>query len=838
MKKFSALLLGILSTISAAQLKVPSDGSVIYQDTKFMPIVGLHSSGQFIPMQVNASGELETTGSDSPYSPISTQSKVPSTGALMIDTGDGIGIRGAPLIGLDPDGNLVPIAVDGDGKMMTVGGGGGGGSGITSLNGISVASQTFLAGVTGADFNIASSGSQHRFNIPTASSTVRGALSATDWTTFNAKVSSAQLNGVSVALQAQINGVTVTWPLNSPNSTSPQYRTGGDDDSGVGGTGDGSVWLMANGFKRVNVQQNFTEFLGPVTANSNMDIAGTLTVGAFDVPAGSVDLTTDVTGVLPIANGGTGASSWGPFGTIPFQGSGGTLETDWSSLNYNSANKQLTVPQIFSNLTINSVTSAVVYESARFQPTLSGTFLYITPGIVVGATLQGVSLANAAQSFDFSNTYTGANSLPNGVIDFNIHHNFQNNTTNLGPFKSFAFNNSFNDHDSITLVDSNNIVGVTSNVGNYKVLDAHDQFLAGSTVNNYSSVNTNASFYGGLGNYIGINDQPTFYVSPSSYIGINISAQGGVTVSDPIALNLSSDNLYSSTAFVRPKAMQHNGKGVIAFTTVTTLPNSHPSVVDSVNNMISAVVVPVGSPLSGTGSLGWNFGGFIDAQANVSLDPIAAGINAAGWVSLVGISSGVTVAQAGGTISVPVNASGISSGATGGHLGAYKHYQAFPFFPGGGSNTLGDMVGFGIPSGFCTGPSGVCRGFDFQDPGSESYTAGSIVADGDVSFGSVYADPNAEVVTPSAAFSNTISSSLQRYIIAPTTTIAAATVTMPSSPINGQLLTIACNDNDVTSLTHLPNSGQTLKHALTGCTVTQSGEWIFKTSGSTWWRTR
>jgi hypothetical protein len=48
-------------------------------------------------------------------------------------------------------------------------------------------SQTFATGTTGTDFNISSSGSIHTFHIPTASSTVRGLLSSSDWSTFNNK---------------------------------------------------------------------------------------------------------------------------------------------------------------------------------------------------------------------------------------------------------------------------------------------------------------------------------------------------------------------------------------------------------------------------------------------------------------------------------------------------------------------------------------------------------------------------------------------------------------------------------------------------------------------------
>ena len=61
------------------------------------------------------------------------------------------------------------------------------GTGMTALNGLSADVQTISTGTTGTDFNVVSSGSNHEFNIPTASATNRGALSSANWSTFNAK---------------------------------------------------------------------------------------------------------------------------------------------------------------------------------------------------------------------------------------------------------------------------------------------------------------------------------------------------------------------------------------------------------------------------------------------------------------------------------------------------------------------------------------------------------------------------------------------------------------------------------------------------------------------------
>jgi hypothetical protein len=75
-------------------------------------------------------------------------------------------------------------------------------TGLTALNGLTTQVQNLTVGTSGTDFAISSSTDTHTFNLPTASASNRGALSSTDWSTFNNKQSGKSINVVSVNTSA------------------------------------------------------------------------------------------------------------------------------------------------------------------------------------------------------------------------------------------------------------------------------------------------------------------------------------------------------------------------------------------------------------------------------------------------------------------------------------------------------------------------------------------------------------------------------------------------------------------------------------------------------------
>ena len=151
-------------------------------------------------------------------------------------------------------------------------------TGLTGLNGLTAQVQSFATGTSGSDFNISSATATHTFNLPSASPSVRGALTSTDWSTFNSKVSS----------------VSGTAPVASSGGKTPVISL----DSGYGDI------QNPYGSKTANFVL--------AAPNGSAGVPTFRAVVAADIPTLNQNTTgtaSNVTGTVAIVNGGTGATS-------------------------------------------------------------------------------------------------------------------------------------------------------------------------------------------------------------------------------------------------------------------------------------------------------------------------------------------------------------------------------------------------------------------------------------------------------------------------------------------------------------------------------------------------
>ena len=175
------------------------------------------------------------------------------------------------------------------------------GTGMTALNGLSADVQTINTGTTGTDFNVVSSGTDHQFNIPTASAVNRGLLSTTDWSTFNGKEPSITAGTTAQYYRGDktfqtldksavgLSNVDNTSDANKPISTATQTALNAKQDTLVSGTsiktvnstsllGSGDIAVQPTLVSGTNVKTiNSTSILGPgdiTITNSPYFIAG------------------------------------------------------------------------------------------------------------------------------------------------------------------------------------------------------------------------------------------------------------------------------------------------------------------------------------------------------------------------------------------------------------------------------------------------------------------------------------------------------------------------------------------------------------------------------------
>jgi hypothetical protein len=181
------------------------------------------------------------------------------------------------------------------------------GTGITAINSLTGAAQTMVTGTDSSDFKIVSTGTSHTFNLPTASAIKRGALSSTDWSTFNGKIGAADTtvfqrkNIAAYSLQANNTA-------SAANVTTQTYRDVAEQNiSGTitwTGGGTAPTTLTSANYSWSQIGKTVTVEVNLLYANASASTTGFY----FDLPS---DMPTPVT-----------PTGWSAASSLLFMGSG------------------------------------------------------------------------------------------------------------------------------------------------------------------------------------------------------------------------------------------------------------------------------------------------------------------------------------------------------------------------------------------------------------------------------------------------------------------------------------------------------------------------------------
>lgn len=168
-----------------------------------------------------------------------------------------------------------------------------GSTGITSINTDTTAAQLLVVGTSGTDFAIADNGTgTHTFNLPTASATNRGALSSTDWSTFNGKVSSVSVASANGFAGSSSGGATPALTL---TTTVTGVLKG--NGTAISAASAGTDYVAPGSITTSGLTMNTAKMLGRATAAAGAIEEIAVTGSGSAVLATSPTLTTPNIGV-------------------------------------------------------------------------------------------------------------------------------------------------------------------------------------------------------------------------------------------------------------------------------------------------------------------------------------------------------------------------------------------------------------------------------------------------------------------------------------------------------------------------------------------------------------
>jgi hypothetical protein len=263
--------------------------------------------------------------------------------------------------------------------------------------------QFFAVGTSGTDFAISSATDTHTFNLPTASATNRGALSSTDWTTFNNKQNALTNPVTGTGTTNQIPKFTGASTLGNSNLSDDGSAVTCSSELRVLGALNGTTAsLTSTGTHLSFLRSTFNTFTISVGTASGISglLFGNNTAGTFPL------IISQTNGAATFSNSVTANGTF-----IVNTGTGATLRAIFSTTNqievgnYNATDGYRELALTGSLLTLYTGTAGGGSVSERARITSGGNLL-------VGTTTDAGFKLDVNGTGRFSNQITG----PSGAV--------------------------------------------------------------------------------------------------------------------------------------------------------------------------------------------------------------------------------------------------------------------------------------------------------------------------------------------------------------------------------------------------------------------------------------